>query len=178
MTMKVLILNGSARKGGNTDLLIEAFKKGIKNADVEVIRVSDYKVHPCVGCNSCLHNDSGRCVRHDDMMYFWEKFSKTDVLVIASPVYFYGISAQLKAVVDRLHAPARNDLPIKRTALLLVGASSKGNVFDAAKLQYECIVDFFGLENLGEVCVGNVKEIGDIKGNPALMLAEEAAGRI
>lgn len=175
---KVLILNGSARKGGNTDLLIEAFEKGIKDADAEMIRVSDFKVPPCDGCNACLHNDSGRCVKHDDMMFFWEKLSKTDVLVIASPVYFYGISATLKAVIDRLHAPARNDLPIKKTALLLVGASSRENVFDATILQYKCIVDFFGLENIGEVCVGKVKEIGDIKDHPLLSVAEETAKKI
>ena len=176
---KVLILNGSARKGGNTDALIESFSRGaVKHCDVESLRVSDFNVHPCKGCNACKASDTGRCVVHDDMMYFWEKLTKTDVLVIASPVYFYGISARLKAVIDRLHAPARNLLPIKKTALLLVGASNDKNVFDATKLQYQCIVDFFKLENLGEVCIGGVTEIGDIDNNPLLVEAQKIAAKI
>lgn len=177
--MKILILNGSKRVGGNTDALIGAFIGGVnKKNDVEVLRISDFKAQPCDGCNGCKKNDSGRCVKHDDMMYFWEKLTKTDVLVVASPVYFYGISARLKAVIDRLHAPARNLLPIKKTALLLVGASNDKNVFDATKLQYQCIVDFFKLENLGEVCIGGVTEIGDIENHPLLKEAEKIAEKI
>ena len=176
---KVLILNGSPRKGGNTDVLIESFSRGaIKSCDVETLRVSDFNVHPCRGCNACKANESGRCVVHDDMMYFWEKLSKTDVLIVASPVYFYGISATLKAIVDRLHAPARAELPIKKLGLLLVAASSDPTVFDPIKLQYEKIVSYFKLQNAGIVCVGGVEKPGDAQGSPLLAEAERMGGLI
>lgn len=176
---KVLILNGSPRKGGNTDVLIESFSRGaIKSCDVETLRVSDFNVHPCRGCNACKANESGRCVVHDDMMYFWEKLSKTDVLIVASPVYFYGISATLKALVDRLHAPARAELPLKKIGLLLVAASSDPTVFDPIKLQYEKILSYFKLQNAGIVCVGGAEKPGDAKGSPLLAEAEKMGSRI
>lgn len=169
---KVLILNGSARKGGNTDALVENFSRGAaKNCNVETLRVSDFNVRPCKGCNACKVSDSGRCVVHDDMMFFWEKLSKTDVLIIASPVYFYGISATLKAVVDRLHAPARSELPLKKVGLLLAAASSDPTVFDPIIMQYEKILSYFKLQNAGVVCVGGVEKPGDAIGNTMLVEA-------
>ena len=171
---KVLILNGSARKGGNTDLLVESFTAGVKKSiDVETIRVSDFNVRPCRGCNACKESETGRCVVHDDMMFFWEKLSKADVLIIASPVYFYGISATLKTVIDRLHAPARVELPIKKLGLLLVAASSDPTVFDPIKSQYEKILSYFKLQNAGIVCIGGVEKPGDAKGSPLLAEAEK-----
>lgn len=176
---KVLILNGSARKGGNTDLLIESFTSGAaKKCDVESIRVSDFNVRPCKGCNACKASETGRCVVHDDMMFFWEKLSKTDVLIIASPVYFYGVSAALKSVIDRLHAPARNTLPIQSLGLLLVAASSDPTVFEPIKLQYEMIKNYFKLKDAGVVCVGNVEKPGDIADNPLLSEAKKKASLI
>lgn len=100
--MNVLILSGSPRKGGNTDLLVEAFVKGASQRHhVEVVFVRDYKVSPCMGCNACIRNELHTCVQNDDMSLIYEKMSWTDMLVIASPVYFYGLSAQLKVVIDR-----------------------------------------------------------------------------
>ena len=89
-------------------------------------------------------------------------------IVVASPVYFYGLSAQLKSVIDRLHTPLRNKFKVKKLVLLLVAAATLPTVFDAIKLQYQLVLDFFKLENAGMVLVKGVKDIGDIKGNPAL----------
>ena len=71
------------------------------------------------------------------MSAIYEKLRVADIVVIASPVYFYGISAELKAIIDRLHTPMRNEFKIKKLALLLVGAASLPNLFDAIKLQYQ-----------------------------------------
>lgn len=98
----------------------------------------------------------------------YEKLRTADIMVIASPVYFYGISAELKAVIDRLHTPMRNEFQIKKLALLLVGAATLPNLFDAIKLQYQLSLDFFHLENAGMVLVRGVKDKGDIEGNDAL----------
>lgn len=100
----IVVLAGSVRKGGNTELLVQAFVDGAKkNNNVEVISVADYNVHPCIECNTCFDREGHECFQKDDMTKVYEKLKMADVLVIASPVYFYGVSAQLKALIDRLH---------------------------------------------------------------------------
>ena len=166
---RIIVLVGSMRKGGNTDLLAQAFADGAKQKNqVEIISVADYKVNPCIGCNSCFTRDGNKCFQNDDMISIYEKLKEADIVVIASPVYFYGISAELKTIIDRLHTPMRNEFKIKKLALLLVGAAALPNLFDAIKLQYQMILDYFHLEDLGMVLVRNVKNIGDIKKNIAL----------
>lgn len=171
---KIVVLTGSMRKGGNTELLAQAFLEGAsKNNDVESVSVSDYKVNPCIGCNSCFTRKDNTCFQNDDMDVIYEKLRTADIVVIASPIYFYGISAQLKAIVDRLHTPMRNEFHIKKLALLLVGAASLPNLFDPIMLQYQMVLDFFHLENIGMVLVRGVKDKGDIVGNEALNKAFE-----
>lgn len=166
---KIVVLVGSMRKGGNTDLLSQAFAEGAnENNDVEIVSVADYKVNPCIGCNSCFTREGNECFQNDDMSIIYEKLRSADIVVVASPVYFYGISAELKAMIDRLHTPMRNEFKIKKLALLLVGAASLPTLFDAIKLQYQLILDFFHLEDAGMVLVRGVKDKGDIKGNEAL----------
>lgn len=113
------------------------------------------------------------CFQNDDMNLIYDKLRNADIAVIASPVYFYGISAELKAIVDRLHTPMRNKFSIKKLALLLVGAATLPNLFDSIKLQYQLILDFFNLEDIGMVLVRGVKDKGDIKENIALKEAYE-----
>lgn len=171
---KIVVLVGSMRKGGNTDLLAQAFTEGAsKNNDVEIVSVADYNVNPCIGCNSCFTRKENKCFQNDDMSAIYEKLRTADIVVIASPVYFYGISAELKAIIDRLHTPMRNEFQIKKLALLLVGAASLPNLFDAIKLQYQLVLDFFHLEDLGIILVRGVKDKGDIEGNEALKEAYE-----
>lgn len=161
---KIIILVGSVRKGGNTELLARAFAAGAeKNNDVEIISVADVKVNPCIGCDSCFTRDGNVCVQHDDMTVIYEKLKTADMLVIASPVYFYGISAQLKAVIDRLHTPMRNDFSIKRLALLLVGAAELPELFDSILAQYNLVLNYFGLEDAGKVLIRGFRERGAIK---------------
>ena len=166
---KIIILVGSMRKGGNTDLFAQAFKEGAeKNNEVEIISVADYNVNPCIGCNACFTSEGNRCCQDDDMKIIYEKLASADLLVVASPVYFYGISAKLKAMVDRLHTPLRDSFKIKKLALLLVGAASLPDLFDAIKVQYQLILNFFHLEDAGMVLVRSVKDKGDIKNTKAL----------
>lgn len=166
---RIVVLVGSMRKGGNTDLLAQAFAKGAgRNHMVEIISVADYKVNPCIGCNSCFAREGNECFQNDDMPEIYEKLKTADMAVIASPVYFYGISAQLKAVIDRLHTPMRNEFQIKKLALLLAGAATLPELFDAIKLQYQLVLNYFHLEDAGMVLVRGVKDIGDIKKTDAL----------
>lgn len=166
---KIIILTGSVRKGGNTELLAKAFAKGASEKnETEIISVADYKVNPCIGCNSCFNREGHKCFQKDDMQIIYDRLMSADTLVIASPVYFYGVTAQLKAVIDRLHTPMRNDFNIKRLALLLTAAATIPEVFDAIKTEYQLILNFFNLESLGEIFVRGVKDKGDIINNPAL----------
>ncbi|MDE6231748.1 MAG: flavodoxin family protein [Lachnospiraceae bacterium] len=171
---KIVVLVGSVRKKGNTDLLARAFVEGAeKNNDVEVVSVADYKVNPCIGCNTCFSRENHKCFQKDDMELIYRKLTDADIIVAASPVYFYGISAQLKAVVDRLHTPLRNEFHVKKLALLLVGAATLPELFDAVKVQYQLILNYFHLEDAGMVLVRGVKDIGDMKNHPALKEAYE-----
>ena len=170
--MNILILLGSPRKGGNTDLLVEAFVKGASQKHhVEVVSVHDYKVNPCMGCNACFKNEANACVQNDDMSLIYEKMSRADMLVIASPVYFYGLSAQLKAVIDRFHNPIRDTFRLKKMALLLVGAATLPELFDSILAQYRLCLNFFKLEDAGRVLVRGVKDKGDIRNTDALQEA-------
>lgn len=164
-----MVLVGSMRKEENIDLLAKAFVDGAsKKNDVEIISVTEYKVNPCIGCNSCFERKDNSCFQKDDMEIIYRKLAKVDMIVIASPVYFYGISSKLKAIVDRLHTPLRNTFRIKKLGLLLVAAATLPTVFDAIEIQYKLVLDFFKLEDAGRVLVRGVKDKGDIKGNKAL----------
>ncbi len=159
----ILVLAGSVRKGGNTDILVQSFAEGAKEKNtVEIISVADVQVHPCTGCDSCFRTEGNRCIQEDDMSAIYEKLKAADVLVIASPVYFYGVSAQLKAVIDRLHNPIRNEFRIKQLALILVGAAQLPQLFDAIKMQYQMLLDFFHLEDAGMVLVRGAGKKGDV----------------
>ncbi len=98
---KVLILSGSPRKNGNSDLLCDEFMRGAIESGNEVtkINVCERNVAPCRACYAC--KESGNCVIKDDMAEILQAMIDADVLVLASPVYFYSIDAQLKAVIDR-----------------------------------------------------------------------------
>lgn len=171
---RIVILVGSMRKGGNTDLLARSFADGAgKRNDVELVSVADYHVNPCIGCNSCFAREGNQCFQNDDMSKIYDKLRNADIVAVASPVYFYGISAELKAIIDRLHTPMRNEFQIKKLVLLLAGAATLPELFDAIKLQYRLILDFFHLEDAGMVLVRGVKDKGDIRKTEALKEAYE-----
>ena len=170
----VVVLVGSVRKNGNTARLAQSFSEGAaKSTNVEIVSVADYNVNPCIGCNSCFTREGNQCFQDDDMVQIYEKLRNADIVVIASPVYFYGISAKLKAIVDRLHTPMRTTFRIRKLGLLLVGAAELPNLFDPIIMQYQMVLDFFRLESIGTILVRGIKDIGDIEGSSALKEAYE-----
>lgn len=102
MSKKILILSGSPRKGGNSDLLCDEFMRGAIDAGnkVEKIRIAEKKIGYCSACYYCQES-GGVCAKKDDMAEILQKMIDSDVIVLASPVYFYSIDAQLKTVIDR-----------------------------------------------------------------------------
>ncbi len=177
--MNILILTGSSRKGGNTDILAEAFAEGASQKhDVEIISIRDVNINPCIGCNACFKDANHTCMQKDDMQDIYSKMAKTDMLVIASPVYFYGVSAQLKAIIDRLHNPIRDTFHIKKMSLLLVGAATLPELFDSIITQYRLCLNFFNIEDAGQVLVRGVKDKGDISKTDSLREAFELGANI
>lgn len=155
-------------------MLVEAFVKGASEKNsVEVVSIRDYKVGPCLGCNACFNRDGFSCVQKDDMPAIYGKLSGADMLVLASPVYFYGVSAQMKAIIDRCHNPIRDTFHIKRMALLLVGAASLPELFDSILAEYRLCLNFFQLEDMGCVLARGVKDKGDIRRTEFLREAYE-----
>lgn len=159
----IVVLSGSPRKNGNTDLLVQAFAEGASTKHhVDVLPVAAMNIAPCQGCNTCCSREGHACYQQDDMYMIYEKLKSADTVVLASPVYFYGISAQLKAVVDRLHTPMRNEFPVHQLVLILVGAAELPELFNAIKEQYHLILNFFGLNDAGMVLIRGAKEKGDV----------------
>lgn len=101
---KVLILSASPRRKGNSQILCDKFKEGVKSAghQVKMIRLSDKKINFCKACDACMKN-GGFCVQRDDMGDILKAYQQADILVLATPVYFYGISAQMKTFIDRTY---------------------------------------------------------------------------
>lgn len=102
MSKKVLVLSASPRKGGNSDVLCDQFAKGSTESgnEVEKIFLGDKKINYCVACDSCTRNN-GNCVWKDDMTEILKKMIEADVIVMATPVYFYTMDAQMKTLIDR-----------------------------------------------------------------------------
>ncbi|MFT8348854.1 flavodoxin family protein [Clostridium saccharoperbutylacetonicum] len=167
--MKIIVLHGSTRKNGNTARLVNEFVKGAsKNNDVEIVSVADYKVNPCTSCNACFVKEDHSCCQKDDMNIIYNKLAQADMVVVASPVYCFGVSAQLKAVLDRLHSPIRKTFNVKKLGLLIVAGDTNPEVFKCIELPYTLFCDYFKLEDAGRVLVGGVLDKGDIEGNKGL----------
>lgn len=174
----IAVLIGSPRRNGNTEALVAAFVKGALESgnSVELIRPAELSLHPCIGCNACYRDEAHKCVFDDDMTACYAALANTDVIVVATPIYFYGPSAQIKTLIDRLHNPIRGSFHVKKLALLAVCADTQDRVFDATVTMYQSTLRYFGLEDGGMVTVSGVSEPGQIAGHPLLAKAE-ALGR-
>lgn len=184
MAKKVVVVCGSPRIGGNSEVLADSFIKGAKEAGHKVnkIRLAEKQVLPCRGCNHCYRNNA-TCAIDDDMNSFYPDVLAADVIVFVSPVYYYGFSAQLKAFIDRLYGPdvkgdiaeaMQGNLPQKECALFMTAADEKKSVFDLAVMHFRKIFEhWFMWSNRGIILAGGVSEVGDIKGHPKLEEAYE-----
>ena len=110
--MKLLALFGSPRRKGNTAALLNAFLKAAEDkgeVEVEFINLQEKEIKPCKACRSCRQSPYLNCAINDDMQYLHKKVKESDMLVLATPVYWWNISAQLKLFIDRLYALAGED---------------------------------------------------------------------
>lgn len=173
MLKQIVVLVGSPRENGNTHMLADAFIKGALSAGCKVKKVSicDKKILPCLDCKHCYRN-VGQCILKDDMQEIYEELIKADVIVLASPVYFYGFSAQLKSCIDRLHNPIRNTFKIKHAALLAVCADDGKETFVPMAQTYQAIIGYLGWQDIGRILIDRVEEKGAVAGRVGLKEAE------
>ena len=150
--MKILVLMGSPNRKGSTALLVSEFVKGARDAghQAEVMDVCHMNIHPCTGCVRCGYE--GPCVLKDDVEEIRERILSSDMIVFATPLYYYGMSAQLKTVIDRFCA-YNSSLSARhlKSALLAVAWNSDDWTFEALEAHYKTLVRYIGLKDMGMV---------------------------
>ena len=171
MGKTILILNGSPRKNGNTSALVEAFARGAEENGNKVVPIflGDMTIHGCKGCFGGGKNPDSPCVQKDDMEKLYPVYRQADVVVLASPLYYWSISGQLKTAFDRLFAVAECDPdyrnPPKESVLLM---AAEGHGFEESLYWYDRLEQHIGWKSLGKVLCGGVMAVGDIQGRPEL----------
>lgn len=161
----ILVMVGSNKKGGNTELLADAFISGAKSAGHVVTKVflGDTKINGCSGCNAC--RKVGSCIQKDDMAGVYPLIEQADSIVFASPLYYWTISAGIKAFIERLYAVAKEDpnpplgryekYPNKECALLVTAADDLFWTFEQVTSYYQfAVVNYIGWRDKGMVLAG------------------------
>lgn len=182
MSKKIIVMNGSPRKNGNTAALVREFTKGAEDAGHTVTEffLDGMEIH---GCKGCFGGHSGRacpCVQKDDMAKLYPAVKECDVLVLASPLYYWNMSGQLRTAIDRLFALEEGDGNLLRghgrAGALLMAAEGHG--FEDVVRYYDHLMEHLRWENLGHVLAGGNDAVGDIKGKPELQQAYELGASI
>lgn len=174
MKQKVLILSASPRKGGNSDLLCDQFMLGAREAgnQVEKINLKDKKINFCLGCLDC-QSSGGVCAQNDDMAEILDKMIQADVLVMATPIYFYNMDAQLKALIDRT-CPRYTRISNKKAFLIATSYESGKEAMDVTIAGFRAFLGCLdNVEEAGIIHGTGVLNEGDIKGKPEMAIAYE-----
>ncbi len=160
--MKILVITGSPRKNGNSNTLAEHFIRGAKEAGHEIVRFdAAFKdVHPCIACNKCGMN--GECVFKDDFEFVRKHIVDAGMVVFATPMYYFGISAQIKAVIDRFYAINGSIHVPKKAALLMTYADNNKRKEKAITDHYEILLDYLGWSDVGKVIAPGVWPVGAV----------------
>lgn len=160
--MKILVITGSPRKNGNSNTLADNFIKGAEEAGHSVVRFdSAFKnVHPCVACNKCGMN--GQCIFKDDFEFVKENIVDAEAVVFATPMYYFGISAQIKAVMDRFYAINSQISKPKKAVLILTYADTSAKEAQPIISHYETLLNYLGWSDAGKVIASGVWMEGDV----------------
>lgn len=184
--MKVLVILGSPRKKGNTELLTEKILAGVEEAggSWEPVRLEGRDIHPCIACGGC--EKEGSCVVLDDMQELYDKIDRADRIIIASPIYFYSVTAQTKAFIDRCQAMwsrkyilnKRQKGDVEKIGYLVSVAATKGQrVFESAILTVKYAFDAMDFKYGGEFVVRGADKRGAILKMPEVLEQAKEFGR-
>ena len=172
-SMKILIITGSPRKNGNSNFLVDNFIKGAQEKGHQIFRFDSAfkKVHTCIACNKCGMN--GDCIFNDDFNYVRENLVDSDMVVFATPMYYFGISAQIKTVIDRFYAiNGKIHIP-KKTALIMTYADTEEKEAQPIKKHFETLINYLGWTNVGEIVASGVWTQGSVKNTKYPKMAYE-----
>lgn len=172
----ILVVMDGGRPKGNTAQLVEAFTKGAAEAghEVAVVSLAKTEVKGCTGCNACRYGKP--CVQRDGFLELVPKIKEADLIVFASPLYFWTISARLKAFIERFYCLAEEDAnplygryekyPVKDSALLMTSADNFFWTFEQAVSYYKfTLINYIGFRDVGMVLAGGC---GDTNGKPQI----------
>ena len=174
MSKSVLILSASPRKGGNSDLLCDQFMHGAKEAGnhVEKIFLRDKKINYCAGCGACQSN-GGKCVQKDDMAEALDKMIAADVIVMATPVYFYTMNGQMKTLIDRT-CSRYAEISNKEMYFIMTAAVEEKELLERTLEGFRGFTSCLsGAMEKGIIYGTGAWKAGDIKGSAAMTQAYE-----
>ena len=150
--MKILVLNGSPRPNGNTAGMVKTFHQAAEehSQQVKMLTLCKMNIKGCLACEYCHGKGQGQCVQKDDMQEIYAELNDTEMLILAAPIYYHGISGQLKCVIDRFYSALYPTAPatLKKVAMFL--SSGDDNMYDGAKFSYDGdFLGYLGLEGMG-----------------------------
>ena len=179
MSKNIVILAGSPRKESSTDRLTAAFTEGAKGAGhaVTMFRVADMKIDGCLGCAHCFQ-EVGVCVHKDDMQTIFDALRKADTLVLASPVYFWSVTSQLKSVIDRTYALLKEGSSIKHAALLMTCGDDTDAAADPSVAMFRQICAYLKWQETGIIVAPRIHAPQDIDGRMELEQAKRLGMQI
>lgn len=162
--MRIVMITGSPHKNGTSAILAANFIRGAKEAGHEVFRFDGAfrKVHPCIACEKCHTTETG-CAFKDDMEELKPKLLEADAVVFVTPIYYYDMNAQIKAVIDRFYAITEELSGMeKKTALMLTCGDTTMTSADGAIESYKGIVNYFGWHDSGTIAAVGSYTVDDI----------------
>jgi len=173
--MKVLGIMGSPRRQSNTEILLDKALEGAKEVGAEVEKevVSELNISPCKEIYACLKD--GNCAIKDDMQWLYEKLLEADHIIFASPIFFYGLTSQVKAMVDRCQAlwvrkyvlgMGKEDNRIRRGVFISVGATRGERLFDGAVLTVKYFFNAIGVKYIGDLLIRGIDSKSQIREHP------------
>jgi multimeric flavodoxin WrbA len=186
--INIMALSGSPRRGGNTEILLDEFIKGAvsEGAAVDRLTIHDAALSPCRGCQACFQD--GRCIIADDMENIYPRLLAADIVVLASPLFFYGVPGATKILIDRAQALWGRKYVLKEPSLgkegkkrwgffISVGGTKGQKMFEGAVLTVKYFFDAFNVKYAGELLVRQVDGKGDILQQPQALADAFLAGR-
>ena len=176
---KVCIITTSYRKNGNSNTLASEFARGAKESgnQVEIISLAEKNIAFCRGCLTCSHTH--QCVIQDDAVEIAQKMQNADVLVFATPVYYYSVSGQLKTLIDRVNPLYASDYRFRDVYLIACAAEDEKNTVEGTKCAIQGFVDCYEKSRLaGVVFAGGVYGVGDVRQHPVMLESYEMGKRV
>jgi len=171
----ILVLTGSPRKDGNSDLLANAFIEGARTSgnEVTLFEAGKMKVNGCDSCLTCS-KEGANCTFDDDFTKLIPVLEKADMIVFCTPLYYFSFSSQLKSVIDRLcfFAYEHRSLKIKESILISCGCLDDMEIFEGIVKIYELMAKYIGWQDKGILTIPKISEIGDIRNTDGLERAK------